>query len=307
VARSILAGATPSYDSLRSPVHATLALLPFQLEPALAVVRGLSSRILIADEVGLGKTVQAGLVVSELLARRPEARVLVVAPAGLREQWQAELEQRFALGSTLLDSTTLARLAVHGNGNPWSAYGIVVTSLDYVKRPEVVRALESLIWDVLVFDEAHGLAGRSDRATVASVLAQRARTLLLLTATPHSGDDQAFNRLTSLGDFSSRFPLLVFRRTRLDVGLASSRRTSSLRVRPTSHELEMHAVLMAYARLIWKQADAAAGARLAVSVLTRQACSSAVARDRWNPPATVERRGPVCSSQMAPFRRWRQR
>ena len=92
IARSALADATPSYDSLRSPVHAAFAVLPFQLEPALAVVRGLASRILIADEVGLGKTIQAGLIISERLARRPEARVLVVAPAGLREQWQTLCE-----------------------------------------------------------------------------------------------------------------------------------------------------------------------------------------------------------------------
>ena len=294
IARSALADATPSYDSLRSPVHAAFAVLPFQLEPALAVVRGLASRILIADEVGLGKTIQAGLVISERLARRPEARVLVVAPAGLREQWQTELGERFALGSTVLDSSAIARHAAQ-HGNPWSAPGVIVTSLDYVKRPEVVRALEGLIWDVLVFDEAHALAGRSDRATVASLLAHRSRTLVLLTATPHSGDDEAFARLAAIGDFapshhrtlapshpptlepsSARFPLLVFRRTRLDVGLASSRRTTSLRVRPTAHESEMHTTLMAYVRLVWEHArETRPAARLAMTVLTRRACSSA--------------------------------
>ena len=91
--------------------------------------------------------------------RRPDARILVVAPAGLREQWQAELGERFGLGSTRLDSPAIARQAVQ-HDNPWSIHGVVITSLDYVKRPEVVRALEGLIWDVLVFDEAHALAGR---------------------------------------------------------------------------------------------------------------------------------------------------
>ena len=284
IVRSLLADATPSYDSLRSPVHAAFTVLPFQLEPALAVVRGLASRILIADEVGLGKTVQAGLVISETRARRPDARILVVAPAGLREQWQAELGERFAMESTVLDSSALARHALQ-SGNPWSVPGVVITSLDYVKRPEVVRALEGLIWDVLVFDEAHALAGRSDRATVASILAHRARTLVLLTATPHSGDDEAFGRLAAIGDFApshprtvapSGFPLLVFRRTRLDVGLMSSRRTTSLRVRPTTSESDMHGALMTYVRLVRAQArETRPAAHLAMTVLTRRACSSA--------------------------------
>ena len=182
-------------DALRSPARATLAVLPFQLEPVLAVVRGLASRVLIADEVGLGKTVQAGLIISELLERRPDSHVLVVTPAGLRHQWQTELRERFALDATSLDSASIARHAAQWNGNPWSIPGVVLTSLDYVKRPEVVRALEALVWDVVVFDEAHALAGRSDRATAAAMLARRARTLVLLTATPHSGDDQAFSRL----------------------------------------------------------------------------------------------------------------
>lgn len=286
LARSVLTTGTPSYDALRSPSRATLTVLPFQLEPVLALVRGIAARVLIADEVGLGKTIQAGLIISELLERRPDARALVITPAGLRDQWQTELRERFAHEPTLLDSASITRHATQWSGNPWSIPGIVLTSLDYVKRPEVVRALEALVWDVLVFDEAHSLAGRSDRATVAGLLARRARTLVLLSATPHSGDDQAFARLTSLGDFEQRFPLLVFRRTRGDVGLISSRRTVSLRVRPTTHESAMHHALMDYARRVWRQTGAyAASARLAMTVLTRRACSSA-----WSLARSIETR-----------------
>ncbi len=285
MARSVLATATPSSDALRSPARDTLAVLPFQLEPVLAVARGLASRILIADEVGLGKTVQAGLIISELLERRPESHVLVVTPAGLRPQWQTELRERFTVEATLIDSVSITRHAAQWNGNPWSIPGVVLTSLDYIKRPEVVRGLEALVWDLVVFDEAHALAGRSDRAIAATMLAQRARTLVLLTATPHSGDDQAFIRLTSLGDFSNRFPLLVFRRTRLDVGMVTARRTVSIRVRPTPLESEMHRTLMSYARLVWTQSSATSGARLAMTVLTRRACSSA-----WSLARSVETR-----------------
>jgi superfamily II DNA or RNA helicase len=295
VARSILAAATPSFDALRSPARATLSVLPFQLEPVLAVVRGLASRVLIADEVGLGKTIQAGLIINERLERQPESHALVVTPAGLREQWQSELRDRFALEATLLDSASIACHATQWNGNPWSIPGIVLTSLDYVKRPEVVRSLEALVWDVVVFDEAHALAGRSDRATAASMLAQRARTVVLLTATPHSGDDQAFSRLTSLGDLFNRFPMLVFRRTRFDVGMAATRRTVSIRVQPTPLESEMHSALMSYARLVWKQSPASPGARLAITVLTRRACSSA-----WSLARSIETRLRLLSVTDAP-------
>ena len=295
VARSILAAATPSFDALRAPARATLSVLPFQLEPVLAVVRGLASRLLIADEVGLGKTIQAGLIINELLERQPESHVLVVTPAGLRQQWQSELRDRFTVEPTLLDSSSITRHATQWNGNPWSIPGVVLTSLDYVKRPEVVRSLEALVWDLVVFDEAHALAGRSDRAAAATMLAQRAQTLVLLTATPHSGDDQAFGRLTSLGDFSNRFPMLVFRRTRSDIGMAATRRTVSIRVRPTSPESEMHGALMSYARLVWKQSSASSGARLAMTVLTRRACSSA-----WSLARSIETRLRLLSATGAP-------
>ena len=93
-----------------------------------------------------------------------------------------------------------------------------------------------------MYDEAHGLAGRSDRAEAAAGLAERARSVVLLTATPHSGDEQAYSRLCSLGDLPGGFPLITFRRTRADVGLAHNRRAVLLRVGPTTAESAMHAV-----------------------------------------------------------------
>ena len=284
--RAALAEATPAPDAMRTLPSSTLALLPFQLEPALAVARGMSSRILIADEVGLGKTVQAGIVISEVLCRRSAAHVLVVAPAALRDQWREELRDRLALDGCVIDSPMLARLAWPSIGNPWAAHPIVITSLDYVKRPEVLRSLEALVWDVVVFDEAHAIAGRSDRALAARALAERARIVLLLTATPHSGDDEAFARLCGTGDLRDEFPLFVFRRTRRDVGLATQRRTTVLRVRPAPAEAAMHRAVVAYAHLICAQKGAAsAGARFVASILCRRACSSATSLAR-----SVERR-----------------
>jgi len=254
----------------------------------MALARGEGCRFLIADAVGLGKTIEAGLMIAETLQRRPDARALVISPAGLREQWRDELRNRFNLDAEILDASRLAR-ATHlpAYVNPWAVQSLVIASIDYVKRPEVMRSLEALTWDVVVFDEAHHLTGRSDRAAAAALLGDRARALVLLTATPHSGDDHAFARLCSLGNADGSEPLVTFRRTRADAGLRVSRRAPLLRVRPTDAEAAMHEAVLAYARLVWRQSTGAAlsGARLVASVLTRRACSSAGSLAR-----SVERR-----------------
>ena len=275
--RAIVTEATPTWPSLRTGLRARISLLPFQLEPALAVTHGIASRILIADEVGLGKTIQAALIVAEILARTRHARVLVVAPASLKDQWQSELHDRFRIEAWVADSVSLARLGSEwGSGNPWACRAVTITSIDFVKRVEVMRALESLVWDTVVFDEAHGLTGRSDRALAAGAIARRARTVVLLTATPHSGDDPGFEALCGIGDLEKSFPLLTFRRARRDVGLAVSRRTLTLRVRPTLAEREMHRALQAYVRKVrTERGSNGEAAHLAMMVLTRRACSSA--------------------------------
>jgi ERCC4-related helicase len=287
VARALLAEATPSWPSLRAPLRARISLLSYQLEPALTVTHGIASRVLIADEVGLGKTIQASLIVAEILERTRHGRALVVAPASLREQWQTELRDRFGVDAWVADSASLAHLGTAwGTANPWLGRAVTITSIDFVKRVEVMRALEALVWDAVVFDEAHALVGHSDRAVAARVLAHRARTVILLTATPHSGDDHAFESLCGIGDLNSGFPLLTFRRTRQDVGLAVARRTTTLRVRPSLAEREMHRALDAYVRKVRSERGPGTdSAHLAMTVLTRRACSSAASLAR-----SVERR-----------------
>lgn len=275
--KATLATATSSPDSLRAAARAHFALMPYQLEPALAVVSGRACRLLIADEVGLGKTVQAGLIVAEVLDRHPGGRVLVVCPAVLRAQWRDELRERFHLAAALLDSSGIARLSAvyDASANPWSTSPLVITSIDFIKRPEIMRAVEGLVWDVLVFDEAHNLASRSDRATAAAALARRARTVVMLSATPHAGDEAAFARLCSIGDVHGRFPLVLFRRTRRDAGMPAQRRRTWLHVRPALAETRMHAALIEYARRVWKESADGNGGRLAMTVLLRRAASSA--------------------------------
>jgi superfamily II DNA or RNA helicase len=285
---AMLASTVPHWASLRAAARARLTVLPFQLEPAIAVTRGDTCRVLIADEVGLGKTIQAGLIVAEAITRTSDARVLIVSPAGLREQWRGELQSRFGLSVEILDAEGVARIAAHvvPGVNPWSLHQTTVTSIDYIKRPEVMRSLEALTWDVVVFDEAHALAGRSDRATAAAALARRARTVVMLTATPHSGDNDAFARLCALGDLGNAFPLTTFHRTRADVGLRHGRRLTQLHVRPTDDEHAMHGALRRYVQRLAAEAGAAApGASLVASILARRACSSA-----WSLARSLERR-----------------
>jgi len=303
--RAILTEATPTWPSLRTGLRARISLLPFQLEPALAVTHGIASRILIADEVGLGKTIQAALIVAEILERTRHARVLIVAPAALKDQWQAELHHRFRIDAWVADSLSLARLGAEwGTGNPWSCRAVTITSIDFIKRVEVMRALESLVWDAVVFDEAHGLTGHSDRALAAGAIARRARTVILLTATPHSGDERGFEALCGIGDIGNTFPLLTFRRARRDVGLAISRKALTLRVHPTLAEREMHRALQAYVRKVRAERQSNGdAAHLAMIVLTRRACSSAssLIRSLDRRLALLESDGASTSQMMLPL------
>jgi superfamily II DNA or RNA helicase len=287
VARSFLAQATPFWWSLRAAAAADFDILPYQLEPALAMVRGDANRFLIADAVGLGKTVQASLMIAEIVERQMDAKAIVVCPAGLRDQWCGELSRRFGLRARVIDAASMTRVLreLPPHVNPWSIHTVAVTSIDYIKRPEVIRGLEGLVWDVVVFDEAHNLATHSDRAVAAALIAERARHVVLLTATPHSGDDESFARLCGLGEIGDQDRLLIFRRSRRDMGVHNRSCHRLIRVRPTAAERTMHDAILRYAAQIWKCAAASPGARLAASVLMRRACSSAASLAR-----SVERR-----------------
>ena len=285
--RALIAADVPP-GSLRSAAAARMDLMPYQLEPALAVVRGMGSRVLIADEVGLGKTIQAGLIVSELRARGAVERVLVLTPAGLRDQWVQELADRFAIDASSVDGRMLRRLAAElpVGLNPWSTLTAAIASVDYVKRVEVLPAVAARAWDLVIVDEAHGVAGDSDRHAAVHALASRAAYVVLLTATPHSGDRRTFASLCDLGavDDSS---LLAFRRTRDEVGIGGTRRVHALRVRLSAPARRLHSMLAQYGDAV--RAERPPGgvhdACLAVSVLHKRALSSP-----WSLARSVERR-----------------
>ena len=280
--RNVVAADTPP-GSLREARSARIDLMPHQLEPAMAVCAGAGTRLLLADDVGLGKTIQAGLVVSELRARGWIDRVLVLTPAGLRDQWREELAERFAIEATTMDGRVLRRIGstLPVGVNPWSTLSVAIASTDYIKRTEVLPAITGCRWDIVVVDEAHASAGDSDRRAAVDALASRASYVMLLTATPHSGDQRAFASLCSVGSVPGD-ALLVFRRSKADVRVGAKRRLHTIRTQPNEAERRMHGALTRYADTIRAEH---ASAWLAISVLHKRAFSGA-----WALHQTVVRR-----------------
>jgi len=167
-------------------------VLPYQLAPAIAMASGIP-RVLLADEVGLGKTIQAGWILADLVAREPGARCLVAVPAALRDQWASELSSFFALAPARVDAAWL-RAAVAdrpADVSPWAAAGVYLGSIDFLKRADVARSIAAVFWDLLVVDEAHGAVAPSERHAALAAFAAVSRRVVLMTATPYSGDAAA--------------------------------------------------------------------------------------------------------------------
>ena len=267
------------FGELRTARTAAIDILPFQLEPALAVLRGAAPRLLLADEVGLGKTIQAGLVLAELRQRGWCDHALVVTPAGLRQQWCEELRQRFDISAAIIDAASLAALveSLPFDVNPWIVDPVTITSIDFVKQPEVLRALASTVWDVLIVDEAHQATIASQRYDAIDTLARRARHVMLLTATPHAGRDDAYHALCAIGQVAGDDPIRLFRRTREMAGLRRSRHVHLLSVAQGAAGQEMHRLLDAYLAQIWNVArtSGARDVQLVAMVLAKRAFSCA--------------------------------
>lgn len=288
----------PPAASLRTAVHAGIDLLPHQIEPVLAVLDGRGSRVLLADDVGLGKTVQAGLIITELLARGVVERVLALPPAGLREQWAAELHTRFHLEPTVMDAAAVKGMAaaLPRDVNLWSTVPLVIASLDYAKRPEVLPALAACRWDLVLVDEAHNITMGTERFGAVHTLARLAPYVVLLTATPHNGDRRAFAALCNAGALPEDRPLLVFRRRRHQVGLGTTRHVHRLKVRPAAAERRMHDLLASFIRAVRRdRGNEDADVRLALMVLHKRSLSSARSVSQ-----TIERRLAVLGASGQP-------
>lgn len=177
----------------------------YQLVPLLMALRLNTVRLLIADDVGIGKTVEAGLIVRELMDRGEISRLAVLCPPHLVEQWQAELLSRFNLQAVALTAASASRVErdlPHGV-TLFEHHPIVVVSLDYIKSERHREYFLSIAPECVIVDEAHTCASSGAGKQLRFELLKRlvkddARHLLLLTATPHSGDETAFYNLLSL-------------------------------------------------------------------------------------------------------------
>lgn len=211
---------------LLAPIQSSVVPLPHQLY---ALNRAMSRdriRYLLADEVGLGKTIEAGLILRELKLRGMAKRILVVAPKGLVRQWQAEMRLHFGENFQFIEPAELSafRQWRSEEENLWRLHDQVICSLDSVKPLEGRRGwsleqlstynrerFEDLIsasWDLVIIDEAHRMGGSTDqvaRYKLGAALAEAAPYLLLLSATPHQGKTDQFHRLMQLLDPDS-FP-----------------------------------------------------------------------------------------------------
>ena len=201
-------GFRSSAGPFRSFARLAVEPRPYQLVPLLMALRLDPVRLLIADDVGIGKTIEAGLIARELLDRGEVQRLAVLCPPHLAEQWQSELAEKFHIEAELVLASTAARLE-RGTAVGQSLFELhpfVIVSTEYIKstrrREEFVRTCPELV----IVDEAHTCAfsaeqrgGRHLRHQLLQALAQNpARHLLLVTATPHSGDEGAFRSLLAL-------------------------------------------------------------------------------------------------------------
>lgn len=186
---------------------AAMDLMPYQLDPTKLALKSPRQRILIADTVGLGKTLEAGILMSELIARGKGKRILVVTVKSMMTQFQKEMWNRFTIPLVRLDSNKIQKIraSLPSNYNPFFYYDKTIVSIDTLKRDVEYRThLENAYWDIIVIDEAQNVAERGDhqaqRSRLAKLLADRSDTMIMLSATPHDGRAKSFASLMNMLD-----------------------------------------------------------------------------------------------------------
>ena len=207
----------PPREPVASPFHGGVCVESYQLVPLLKALRMPRVSLLIADDVGLGKTVEAGLILTELLLRRRIQRVLVLTPASLRRQWQEELWEKFSLRFEVVDRQKTERLRrrLGMDANPWRSFSRIVASYHYLRQPDVLEQFLSacrtpegsphLPWDLLIVDECHNLMPSpfgedSELCRMLRLVAPRFEHRLFLSATPHNGHTRSFTGLLEMLD-----------------------------------------------------------------------------------------------------------
>ena len=228
------AHALPVMESASALTSARIDLLPHQVVLTHRIATASPRRYLIADEVGLGKTIETALILRELGSRGELKRALMVVPAGLVNNWHQELNEVFNLGFEVFGSEGDI---TDRKTNAFAKHDRLIASVDTLKRPaRIKRLLDAQRWDLVVFDEAHHLTAyrtggkirKTENYKLAEALKDHSRDLILLSATPHQGNHFQFWMLVQLLNptlFGSpedmlenryRLNTIMFRRTKAD-------------------------------------------------------------------------------------------
>jgi ERCC4-related helicase len=214
-------GAISSADmrALQAPFRSGIEIEDYQLDPLVRAIQMPRANLLIADDVGLGKTVETGLVIQELIVRNRARTVLIVCPAGLQNHWRDQMHDKFGLDFRIVDSALMKQLrrsrGIHTN--PWTHFPRLITSIDFIKRDTPLRLFREVLpkettyprrFDILVVDEAHNVSpSGSQHYAIDSQRTQAIREMtphfehkLFLSATPHNGYPESFSALLELLD-----------------------------------------------------------------------------------------------------------
>ncbi|MCB2205041.1 DEAD/DEAH box helicase [bacterium] len=203
---ALLRQTPPTGDGIYVGHRGAMDAVEYQLEPAAMALAQPRQRMLIADAVGLGKTLEAGILLSELIRRGRGRRILVITMKSMLAQFQKEMWSRFTIPLVRLDSQGIQRVRarVPANHNPFYYYDKSIISIDTLKQDHEYRTwLEQSRWDVIVIDEAHSVAHRGTRNLrhrLAKLLAERSDALIMLTATPHDGKPRSFASIMNMLD-----------------------------------------------------------------------------------------------------------
>jgi len=271
--------------ALQSPFRAGIELDDYQLDPVVRALTMPRVNLLIADDVGLGKTIEAGLVIHEMLLRHRARSVLIVCPSSLQAQWRDEMRDKFGLEFRIIDRDAMAELRrTRGlHVNPWQHFPRLITSMDFLKRERPLRLFRETLpsageptyprrHDLLIVDEAHNIApsgrGRyaisSQRTEAIREIAAQFEHKLFLSATPHNGYRESFSALLELldnqrfarGVMPDRLQLeaVMIRRLKSELKLRwdgsrrfADRNVLHLELPFTGAERDAHAALKAYA------------------------------------------------------------
>lgn len=204
---------------LQAPFRSGVSIEDFQLDPLVRAIDMARVNLLIADDVGLGKTIEAGLVIQELLLRHRARTTLIICPASLQEKWRVEMLEKFGLEFRVVDTDYIKQLrrerGIHAN--PWTSHPRLIASMDWAKGGEGLRAMRDVLpphvsyprkFDILVVDEAHNVAPsanahyalESQRTRFIRAISPHFQHRLFLTATPHNGYTESFTSLLELLD-----------------------------------------------------------------------------------------------------------